>query len=84
VPPRRRDAVDDDFKRKVLAAVVLLLISLIHLIRLVLQWRVLVNQVEIPVWVSVVMCVVAGGLGVMVWREAKMTRALRKKVAPVA
>ena len=54
-----------------IAAVVFVLIALAQLLRLVLGWPVVVNGIDIPVWPSAIACLVAAGLAVMVWREAR-------------
>ena len=54
-----------------LAAVVFALVALAQLLRLVLGWPVVVNGVNIPLWASAIACLVAAGLAVMVWREAR-------------
>ena len=54
-----------------IASVLLSLIALMQLTRFLLRWVVTVNGVVVPVWVSGIACVVAGGLAVMVWREAR-------------
>jgi hypothetical protein len=51
------------------AAIVLSLIALLQLLRFVLKWQVTLNGVIVPVWLSGIAFVVAGGLAVMVWRE---------------
>ena len=53
-----------------IAAVVFALVALAQLLRLVLGWSVVVNGISIPLWASAIACLVAGGLAVMVWREA--------------
>lgn len=53
------------------AAVVFALVALAQLLRLVLGWPVVVNGVNIPLWASAIACLVAAGLAVMVWREAR-------------
>jgi len=53
------------------AVVVFGLVALVQLLRLVLGWSVVVNGVSIPLWASAVACLVAAGLAVMVWREAR-------------
>jgi hypothetical protein len=52
-----------------LAIVVFTLVALVQLLRLVLGWAVAVNGVAIPMWVSVVACVIAATLATMLWRE---------------
>ena len=52
------------------AVVVFSLVALAHLLRLFAGWEVVVGGFVIPVWFSVIGVVIAGGLGLMVWREA--------------
>jgi hypothetical protein len=47
------------------------LMAIVHLLRLVLGWEVVVTGYVIPVWWSAIGLVVAGGLALMVWREAR-------------
>lgn len=54
-----------------IAAVVFVLVALAQLLRLVLGWPVVVNDINIPLWASAIGCLVAAGLAVMVWREAR-------------
>jgi hypothetical protein len=54
-----------------IAAVVLALVALAQLLRLALGWPVVVNNINIPLWASAIACLVAAGLAVMVWREAR-------------
>lgn len=53
------------------AVVVFSLIALMQLLRFVLKWEVTVNGVIVPVWVSGIAFVVAGGLAVMLWQEMR-------------
>lgn len=46
----------------IVAVVFLLLVSAVHLLRLILQWKVTVNTVEIPMWASAVACIVTAVL----------------------
>ena len=46
----------------IVAVVFLLLVSAVHLLRLILQWKVTVNTVEIPMWASTVACIVTAVL----------------------
>jgi hypothetical protein len=54
-----------------IAAVVFALVALAQLLRLALGWSIVVNGISIPLWASAIACLVAGGLAVMVWREAR-------------
>ena len=53
----------------IFAVVVFVLIAVVHVLRLLLDWYVVVAGVSIPMWVSLLGLVIAGGLAVMVWRE---------------
>lgn len=55
----------------VVAIVIFILVSLLHLLRYFLGWDVMVNTVTIPMWVSLFGFVIAGGLAFMLWREMK-------------
>ena len=53
------------------AAVILVLVALLQLLRLVLGWAITINGVAIPLWASAIAFVVAAGLAAMVWRELR-------------
>ncbi len=55
----------------VIAIGLLALIAVLQLLRFVLGWEITVNGLGVPVWVSGIAFVVAGGLAVMVWLEAR-------------
>jgi hypothetical protein len=54
-----------------IAAVVFALVALVHLLRLVYGWEVTLAGWVVPLWLSVVGLIVAGGLSALVWREAR-------------
>jgi len=54
-----------------IAIVVFSLVAVLHVLRLIFGWEVVINGLVMPMWVSVVGFIVAGGLAVMVWREAR-------------
>ena len=54
-----------------IATVLLAAISLAHLCRLVFGVRVTVADAVIPMWVSGVAFLFAGGLAFMLWRDAR-------------
>ena len=49
-------------------------IAVVHLLRLFTGWQVTVNGFDIPKWWSGPGVFIAGGLAVMVWREARGTK----------
>lgn len=53
-----------------LVVVFLALLALLQLTRVLLGWEVVVNGVLVPLWASGIACVVAGGLALLLWRDA--------------
>ena len=51
------------------AVVVFALVALLQLLRVVLGWEITVNGILIPLWASVIACVIAATLAFMLWRE---------------
>jgi hypothetical protein len=49
--------------------VFLALIAILQLLRFIFGWEVTLNGAVVPVWLSGIAFVVAGGLAVMVWQE---------------
>jgi membrane protein implicated in regulation of membrane protease activity len=54
-----------------ITVVLLALIAVLQLLRFVLGWEVTVNGLVVPVWLSGIAFVIAAGLALMVWREAR-------------
>ena len=54
-----------------IAIVIFSLVAVLHVLRLMFRWEVVINGLLMPMWVSVVGIIVAGGLALLVWREAK-------------
>jgi uncharacterized membrane protein (DUF485 family) len=52
-----------------LTFLILVLFGLVHLIRLIVGWPVAVNGIAVPMWLSVVVLVIAWVLAALVWRE---------------
>ena len=48
----------------------LVVVTLAHILRLLLQWELVINHVTIPMWPSVVAIIVLAGLAVALWRES--------------
>ena len=53
------------------AIAVFSLVALLQLLRVALGWEVMVNGFVIPVWASVIACIVAATLAFMLWRESR-------------
>jgi hypothetical protein len=54
-----------------IAVVVFSVVAIVHLLRLFMGWEVVVIGFVIPVWWSAIGLVIAGGLAIMVSREAR-------------
>jgi hypothetical protein len=52
-------------------AIFLVIVSLVHLLRVILQWKVTVNNAEIPISASVAACIITAALAIWLWRENK-------------
>ncbi|MEO5676188.1 MAG: hypothetical protein ABIQ84_01455 [Usitatibacter sp.] len=55
-----------------IAILVFSLVAILQLVRLILGWEVAVNGLAIPLWASGMAFVVAAGLALMLWREARL------------
>jgi len=55
----------------VVTVAILALIAVMHVVRLVAGWEVVVNGYVVPTWVSLPGFIIAGGLAAMVWRESR-------------
>jgi len=65
-----------------LTVAVLAMFGLVHLLRLIGGWTVVVNGFEVPMWVSVVALIASWVLAAMVWRERQpSSQSLRARSA---
>jgi hypothetical protein len=55
----------------IIAIALLSVVALLQLFRFILGWQVTVNGMSVPVWVSGIAFVIAGGLAAMVWLETR-------------
>lgn len=55
----------------IVVTIFLLLVSVVHLLRLIFHWKVTANTIDIPVWTSAVACIVIALLAGWLWRENK-------------
>jgi uncharacterized membrane protein len=49
----------------------LILVSMAHLLRLIFRAKVMLNNAEIPMWMSVAACIVTTVLAIWLWQENK-------------
>jgi uncharacterized protein with PQ loop repeat len=54
-----------------IATIFLSFISIAQLIRVIFQVQVTANGVVVPLWISVIACIVTGMLAVLLWSEHK-------------
>ena len=54
-----------------LVATILGIISILHLLRLIFGWRVMINNYDMPLWVSIAGFVIAAIFSVGLWKESK-------------
>ena len=54
-----------------IAVGVFALVALLHILRLVFGWEATIQGSVIPLWVSALGVVIAGGLAIMLWRESR-------------
>ena len=54
-----------------ITAILLLIVSIMHLLRLILQVKVTTNLFEVPMWMSIPACIVTAGLAIWLWMENK-------------
>lgn len=53
-----------------LAVAVFAVVAIVHLMRLIIGWEVVVSGFVVPLWWSGPALVITGGLALMLWREA--------------
>jgi hypothetical protein len=53
-----------------LAMLVFLLIAVVHVLRILGDWEVVINGRAIPEWTSILGIIIAGGLAFLLWRES--------------
>lgn len=53
----------------IIVVILLIAVAVAHLLRFVFQVDIVVNGVNIPVWLSVLACIIPAGLAWMLWRE---------------
>lgn len=53
------------------AIAVFSLVALLQLLRVALGWEVTVDGILIPPWASVIACLLASVLAIMLWRETR-------------
>jgi hypothetical protein len=55
----------------VVTVIFLLIVSFVHLLRLIFQTKVMAGTAEIPLWMSAAACIATAALAAWLWRENK-------------
>ena len=58
-------------KPTLIAAIIFAVIAFGHLLRLLLGWAFIVGALEVPMWPSVLVVLVFGGLSLLLWKETR-------------
>ncbi len=58
----------------ILAVFIFVLMALLHVLRLLFGWEVIINGAKVPIWVSLLGVVIAALLAFGVWRESQRGR----------
>lgn len=53
------------------AVAIFAIVALLHLVRFFMGWEVLIGGAAVPMWVSLVSVLVAGGMAFMLWQESR-------------
>lgn len=54
-----------------IAAILLALVAVAHLLRMLFNMEATLGGVAVPMWVSVIATVVAGGVAMLLWRDRR-------------
>jgi tellurite resistance protein TehA-like permease len=54
-----------------IASILFVLVAILHVLRLIYGWEVTINDVAIPMWVSIIGVFIPAGLAVLLWRESR-------------
>ena len=54
-----------------ISVVLFALLAFGHVLRALAGWELVIGATVIPMWPSVLVCLVFGGLAIMLWREAR-------------
>jgi len=53
-----------------LAVAIFTIVAVVHLLRILLGWEVMIGGAMVPMWVSYLGLIIAGGLAFLLWRES--------------
>jgi hypothetical protein len=47
-------------------------VAVLHILRMLYGWEVVINGMSVPMWVSVLGAIIAGGLAFALWRKSRV------------
>lgn len=54
-----------------LAIAVFTIVAVLHFVRILMGWEVVIEGAVVPMWVSYIGLLIAGGLAFLLWRESR-------------
>lgn len=56
-----------------IASILMAVIALIHLLRLIVHWKVSIHEYEVPLWASILGIIIGMTLSIGLWKESNKT-----------
>lgn len=56
-----------------IASILMAVIALIHLLRLIVHWKVTISEYEVPLWASILGIIIGMTLSIGLWKESNKT-----------
>lgn len=53
-----------------IASIVMAVVALLHLLRFIVNWKVTINEFDVPLWVSILGFIIAMALSIGLWKES--------------
>ena len=54
-----------------IVSILLFLVAILHLFRMIFDVRIVADHWVVPMWLSLVGCLVTGALAILLWREGR-------------
>ncbi|MBI4401653.1 MAG: hypothetical protein HY581_08475 [Nitrospirae bacterium] len=54
-----------------LAVAIFTIVAVVHLLRILMGWEVMIQGAVVPMWASYLGLIIAGGLAFLLWRESR-------------
>ena len=55
-----------------IAIAIFTVVAVLHILRMLYGWEVVINGMSVPMWVSVLGAIITGGLAFALWRESRL------------